>query len=133
MAIISCALKKLIIFLNLSDILALISPYKLYSTMSLPFSCNQHSRYSLQKLHDSELSSPNKIAPLFLLLFIYLWLLWVFIAACILSLAVATRGYPSFWCVGFSLWGFSFCVAWALYMWASVVAAYRLRSCGAGA
>ena len=36
-------------------------------------------------------------------LFIYFWLCWVFIAACGLSLVVASRGYSSLWCVGFSL------------------------------
>ena len=34
----------------------------------------------------------------------YFWLLWVFIAACSLSLAAASRGYFSLRCMGFSLW-----------------------------
>ena len=33
----------------------------------------------------------------------YFWLRWVFIAACGLSLAAASRGYSSLQCVGFSL------------------------------
>ena len=36
--------------------------------------------------------------------FIYLWLSWVFIAACGLSLVVASGGYSSLRCTGFSLW-----------------------------
>ena len=34
----------------------------------------------------------------------YVWLCWIFIAVCGLSLALASRGYSSLWCVGFSLW-----------------------------
>ena len=67
----------------------------------------------------------------FLILFIYLfiiyfWLRWVFVAACGLSLFVASGGYSSLRCVGFSLWwllllqstgsrstGFSSCGMWA--------------------
>ena len=37
-------------------------------------------------------------------LFIYLWLRWVFVAARGLSLVVASGGYASLWCTGFSLW-----------------------------
>ena len=58
-------------------------------------------------------------------LFIF-WLHWVFVAVHGLSLVVASRGYSSLWCVGFSLWwllllqsigsrhlGFSSCGLWA--------------------
>ena len=68
-------------------------------------------------------------------LFIYLWLRWVFVALCGLSLVAASGGYSSLWCVGFSLrWllllrsmgcrraGFSSCGSWALER--------RLSSCG---
>ena len=60
--------------------------------------------------------------------FIYVWLRWVFIAACGLSL-VASGGYSC------SAWashcgGFSCCGAWTLGTWASVVAARGLSSCG---
>ena len=37
------------------------------------------------------------------ILFIYFWLRWVFVAARGLSLVVASRGYSSLRCVGFSL------------------------------
>ena len=37
-------------------------------------------------------------------LFIF-WLLWVFIAACGLSLVLASGGFCFLWCAGFSLWG----------------------------
>ena len=40
---------------------------------------------------------------LFVCLFVYLWLHWVFVAACGLSLVVASGGYSSLWCTGFSL------------------------------
>ena len=35
--------------------------------------------------------------------FFVFWLGWVFIDACGLSLVAESRGYSSFWCVGFSL------------------------------
>ena len=60
------------------------------------------------------------------ILFIYFWLCWVFVAAHGLSLVVASGGYSSLRCAGFSLrWllllqstgsrcaGFSSCGAWA--------------------
>ena len=34
-----------------------------------------------------------------LLLFIYLWLRWVFVAACGLSLVAGSGSYSSLWCV----------------------------------
>ena len=40
----------------------------------------------------------------FIYLFIYFWLHWVFVAARGLSLVVASRGYSSLRCTGFSLW-----------------------------
>ena len=70
-----------------------------------------------------------KIFYLCVCLFIYLWLHWVFVAARGLSLVVASRGYSSLWCAGFSLWstgsrctGFSSCGSGAL--------GRRLSSCG---
>ena len=36
-------------------------------------------------------------------LFIYLWLCWVFVAACGLSLVAASGGHSSLRCMGFSL------------------------------
>ena len=63
---------------------------------------------------------------IYIYLFIYLWLCWVFLAACGLSLVAASGGYSSLRCVGFSLrWlllfqstgsrhvGFSSCGTWA--------------------
>ena len=38
------------------------------------------------------------------ILFIDFWLHWVFVAARGLSLVEVSRGYPSLWCTGFSLW-----------------------------
>ena len=71
----------------------------------------------------------------FLKKIIYFWLRWVFVAARGLSLVVASRGYSSLWCAGFSLlWflllpstgsrhtGFSSCGSRALER--------RLGSCG---
>ena len=58
-----------------------------------------------------------------LYLFIYLLLRWVFIAACKLSLVVASGGYSSLQCAGFSCCG----------AWASVVVAHWLScsvACG---
>ena len=103
-------------------------------------------------LHLSPLSSPWRHTPehfrkcgnfyfylfnLFIYL-IYFWLRWVFVAVRRLSLVVASGGYSSLQCVGFSLqWllllrstgsrsvGFSSCGTWA-----SVVAARGLYSAG---
>ena len=63
-------------------------------------------------------------------LFIYFWLRWVFVAARGLSLVVASRGYSSLQCAGFSLqwllllrsmgfWhaGFSSCGTWTQQLW----------------
>ena len=62
--------------------------------------------------------------------FIYLFLavLGFHCCACRLSLVAASRGYSSLCCVGFSLWWFSCCRAWALGTWASVVVAHGLSS-----
>ena len=80
---------------------------------------------------------------------IYFWLCWVFIAACGLSLAAASRGYSPLWCTGFSLWwplsvsehGLQvhgpqqlWCTGFSSYgTQASAVVAHRLHSCGARA
>ena len=74
----------------------------------------------------------------FFFIIICFWLCWVFVAACGLSLVVASRDYSSLGCMGFSLrwllllWstgsrrvGFSSCGAWALE--------HRLSSCGSWA
>ena len=60
-------------------------------------------------------------------LFTYFWLCWVFVAACGLSLVVASGGYSLLWCAGFSLW-------WLLLLWSagsrhtgSVVVAHGLQ------
>ena len=81
----------------------------------------------------------------FIYLFIYLWLLWVFVAARSLSLAVVSGGYSSLRCAGFSLrwllllWsmssrsmGFSSCASRAQQLWlmGSVVVAHGLQSAG---
>ena len=62
------------------------------------------------------------------ILFIYLWLLWIFIAACGLSLVAASGGYSLLWCTGFSL-------CWLLLLWSpgsrhmnSVLVAHGLES-----
>ena len=73
-----------------------------------------------------------------IILFIYFWLHWVFIAVRGLSLVEVRGGYSSLWCTGFSLqWllllrsmgfmcpGFSSCGSWSLEC--------RLSSCGAWA
>ena len=63
---------------------------------------------------------------------IYFWLCLVFVAARGLSLVVASEGYSSLWCAGFSL-QWLLCGAWALGTQASVVAAHGLSSCGSQA
>ena len=64
-------------------------------------------------------------------LFIYFWLRWVFVAARGLFLVAASRDYSSLQCAGFSLWWLLLLPA--LGLWASVVVARRLRSCGSQA
>ena len=59
----------------------------------------------------------------FIYLFIYFWLCWVFIAACGLSLVVASRGYSSLWCAGFSL-------SWLLLLWSTGSRHAGFSSCG---
>ena len=55
-------------------------------------------------------------------------------AACgLFSLVVASEGYSSLQCMGFSLGSFSCCRARALGVRASVVVALRLSSCGSRA
>ena len=77
---------------------------------------------------------------------VYLFLAALGLRCCVgFSLVVASRGYSSLWCTGFSLrwllllWstgsrcsGFSSCGTWAQQLWhaGSVVVARRLSSCG---
>ena len=63
----------------------------------------------------------------------YFWLCWVCVVALGLPLVVASRGYSSLQCVGFSCGDFSCCGAWALGARASVVVAHGLSSCGSRA
>ena len=66
---------------------------------------------------------PNSFLPPYL--FIYFWLHWVFVAARGLSLVVASGGYSSLRCVGFSLrW---LVLLGALGTWASAVVAQGLQ------
>ena len=72
---------------------------------------------------------------------LFLIYLFIFIFGCIgclllragFSLVVASRGYSSLRCAGFSLGGFSCCRAQALGARASVVVALGLSSCGSRA
>ena len=54
----------------------------------------------------------GKISFFFNILIYYFWLCCIFIAACGLSLAVASRGYSVLWFADFSLW-------WFLLLWAT--------------
>ena len=62
-------------------------------------------------------------------LFIYLWLRWVYVAACGLSPVAVSRGHSSR-CTGFSLHGPSRCGTQALGARASVVVARGLQRTG---
>ena len=68
-----------------------------------------------------------------ILFYFFLWLRWVLVAACRLSLVGVGGGYSSLRCMGFSCGGFSCCRAWALGVWASVVVERGLSSCGSRA
>ena len=63
----------------------------------------------------------NKI--LFIYLFIYFWLCWVFGVASRLSLVVASGGYSSLQCTGFSL-------RWLLLLWSTGSRHTGFSSCG---
>ena len=69
----------------------------------------------------------------FINLFIYLWLHWVFVAACGLSLAAANGSTLCCSARASHCGGFSCCRAWALDAWASVAVTHGLSSCGARA
>ena len=58
--------------------------------------------------------------------FIYFWLCWVFVAACGLSLVVASGGYSSLRCAGFSLW-------WLLLLWSTGCRCTGFSCCGSPA
>ena len=64
------------------------------------------------------------------ILFIYFWLCWVFAAAPGLSLVVASGATLCCGTQASRCGGFSCCGARALGVWASVVMARRLSSCG---
>ena len=55
--------------------------------------------------------------------FIYLWLHWVFVAVCELSLVVASRGYSSLRYAGFSL-------QWLLLLWSTGSRCVGFSTCG---
>ena len=57
------------------------------------------------------------------ILFIYFWPHWVFIAACGLSLVVASGGYSLLWCMSFSL-------QWLLLLWSTGSRHMGFSSCG---
>ena len=57
------------------------------------------------------------------LFIVYFWLRWVFVAARGLSLVAASRGYSSWWCVGFSL-------RWLLLLWSTGSRRTGFSSCG---
>ena len=77
----------------------------------------------------------------FFLLFYYLFYFIYFIFGCVgssllhagFSLVAASGGYSLLWCVGFSLWWLLLLGARALGIWASVVVAHGLSSCGSRA
>ena len=87
--------------------------------------------------------SQIKFIPKYFVLcvFFFFWLLWVFVAACRLSLVAASGGYSSLQCVGFSMWwllllqtmGPRVSKLQQLQCMGSVVVALRLSSCGAQA
>ena len=57
--------------------------------------------------------------------FFFFWLHWVFVAARGLSLVVASGGYSSLWCVGFSL-------RWLLLLWSTGSRHVRFSGCSTG-
>ena len=110
-------------------VLKILSQYECFSNIFF-FSLSHHA-LALKAHLDCVLF---KIILFFIILFVfiyfYLWLHWVFIALCSLSLGVA-RGATlccSVWASHCS--GFSYCRAHALDMGASVVVVHRFSNCG---
>ena len=66
-------------------------------------------------------------------IYLFIWLRWVFVAACGLSLVAASGATLRCGARASHCGGFSCCRARALGAWASVVVARRLSSCGARA
>ena len=77
-------------------------------------------------IKESNLLSPKSSNFIYL----FIWLRWVFVATRGLSLVAASGGYSLLQCTGFSLRWLLCCGAQALGVWASVVVACRLSSCG---
>ena len=83
----------------------------------------------LHTLEDGICATLFLFVCLFVFKFIYLFLAalglrcWVFVAARELSLVVASRGFSSLWCTGFSLW-------WLLLFWSSRSRLAGFSSCG---
>ena len=82
---------------------------------------------------------PNKFGILFLkkffifnklILFIYFWLHWLFVAGCGLSLVASSGGHSSLWCAGFSMLWLLLLRSTGSRAQASVVVAHGLSSCG---
>ena len=59
----------------------------------------------------------------YLLIYLFIWLHWVLVAARGLSLVVASRGYSLLQCMGFSLW-------WPLLLWSTGSRHAGFSSCG---
>ena len=78
-------------------------------------------------------SSVKNAIGIFFNKFIYLWLHWVFVAVCGLSLVSVSRGCSSLQCMGFSLRCLLLFQSMALGAQASVVVALGLSSCGSWA
>ena len=78
--------------------------------------CPLHWQADSQPLHTRE-------APFSFFKFLFFWLLWVFVAVRRLSLVVASGGYSSLWCAGFSL-------QWLLLLWNMGSRRVGFSSCG---
>ena len=97
------------------------------------FPCDLDNHFTFLGLSCSLQNGGVFLFLLFFVIFIYFWLLWVFVAACRLSLVAASGDYSLLRCAGFSL-------RWLLPLWStgsrhvgSVVVARGLSSCGSRA
>ena len=77
----------------------------------------------MTNLKDSDHTISFFLFKLLFILSIYFWLHWVFVAAPRLSLVVASGGYSSLWCLGFSL-------RWLLLLWSTGSRRAGFSSCG---
>ena len=102
-----------------SPILSFAVDSETYSVSISPFICTE----SIQLLIDDETLWLKEALNCFLVNYLFIWLHWVLVAACRLSLVAASGGYSSSWCVDFPL-------RWLLLLWSTGPRCTGFSRCG---